>query len=100
MPRRGTVHRSGQQSTCVDRSSVHLISLAGRSAVFCLFEAAIPAFGRPLLQEGTHFRLFSILLFCCDGFSISLGKYVRKMNTDKDFSASLEMTMALNANSL
>ena len=42
------------------------------------------------------------VLFCCDGFSVSLGigKYVRKMNTDNDFSASLEMTMALNANSL
>ena len=40
------------------------------------------------------------VFFCCDGFSVSLGKYVRKMNTDKDFSASLEMTMVLNANSL
>lgn len=40
------------------------------------------------------------VLFGCDGFSLSLGKYVRKMNTDKDFSALLEMTMALNANSL
>ncbi len=40
------------------------------------------------------------VLFCCDGFCVSLGKYVRKMNTDKDISPSLEMTMALNANSL
>lgn len=40
------------------------------------------------------------VLFCCDGFSVSLGKYVRKMNIDNGFSASLEMTMALNANSL
>lgn len=40
------------------------------------------------------------VLFCCDGFSVSLGKYVRKMNTDNGFSASLEMTMASNANSL
>ena len=40
------------------------------------------------------------VLFCCDEFSASLEKYVRKMNTDNGFSASLEMTMALNANSL
>ena len=40
------------------------------------------------------------VLFCCDGFSVFLGKYVRKRNTDNGFSASLEMTMALNANSL
>ena len=40
------------------------------------------------------------VLFGCDGFSVCLWKYVRKMNTDKDFSPSLEMTMTLNANSL
>lgn len=40
------------------------------------------------------------VLFCCDGFSVSLGKYVRKMNTDNGFSVSLEMTMAQSANSL
>lgn len=40
------------------------------------------------------------VLFCCDGFSVSLGKYVKKMNTDNGFSPSLEMKMALNANSL
>ncbi len=40
------------------------------------------------------------VFFRCDGFSVSLGKYVRKMNTDNGFSPSLEMTMALNANSL
>lgn len=40
------------------------------------------------------------VLFCCDGFSVSLGKYVKKMNTDNGFSASLEITMALNADSL
>lgn len=40
------------------------------------------------------------VLFGCDVLSVSLGKYVRKRNTDNGFSPSLEMTMALNANSL
>lgn len=48
----------------------------------------------------THMCCEVHVLFCCGGISVSLGKYVRKMNTDKDFSASLEMMMALNENSL
>ena len=52
------------------------------------------------MERENEMIVISHLLFCCDGFSLSLVKYVRKMNTDNGFSPSLEMTMALNANSL